>query len=166
MSDYQTDVLDHLARVIGGTVSGVDPHFFSGAIALDQSGIAGLTGCYSAAPADIGVPPVGILLPGRFEARLRAQGDEDNVEEVRLLILVATSDIESQAALLAPYRDLVPAAFRANMRAFAMPNNGYCFVSAGSTGVHEWAGQEYFAWEFTLTVQRDIPVVYIDGPAS
>lgn len=166
MSDFQSDVLDHLAKVVGGTVTTTDPHFFSGAIVGDGSGIAGLTGCYSAAPGGIGVPPVAILLPSRFQATMRAQGDEDNVEEVRLLLLVATADNESELALLNPFRDLVPAAFRSHMRAFAMPNNGYCFVSAGESGVHEWGGQEYFAWNFTLTVQRDLPVQYLDGPSS
>jgi hypothetical protein len=168
LPDFQTDVLDHIARVVGGTVSAVDPHFFSGPLAAggagDGTGISGLTGCYSAAPAGIGSVPVGILLPSPFKAELMSQGEEENTDEVRLLILVASADTENNIAQLMPYRDSVPAAFRSHMRAFTMPNTGWAFVSAGDAGVHTWGGVDYFAWTFTIRVHRDMAVSYQDGP--
>lgn len=166
MGDFQTDVLDHIARVVGGTVSQSDPHFFSGSLAVDGSGVAGLNGCYSIPPASIEVPPVGIVLLSPFKAELMDQGEEDNTDEVRLVILVATADTEANIAELTPFRDLVPAAFRSHMRAFAMPNTGWCFVTGGDPGVHQWGGGEYFSWTFTLRVQRFMAVSYQDGPTS
>jgi hypothetical protein len=166
MADFQVDVLDRLARVIGGTVSNMDPRFFSGALAGDQSGVAGLNGCYSAAPVGIEAPPVAILLPGKFNASLMDTGEEDNVDQIRLLLLVSAADTESGIAELQPYRDTVPAAFRSHMIPYGMPNSGWAFVKDGDSGVHTWGGADYYAWMFTIEVQRFMVVSYQAGPTS
>jgi hypothetical protein len=170
MPDFQADVMSHLAHVIGGTVSATDPTFFSGALANagngDGSGVAGLLGCYSDAPAGIEALPVGILLPPSFKADLMSQGEEENFDDVTLVVLVAPADTESAINELMPFRDLVPAAFRSHMRAYAMPNTGWCYVSAGESGIHNWGGIDYYAWKFTLSVHRDMAVNYVDGPTS
>lgn len=161
MPDFQVDVLDKIARVVGGTVSTQDPSFFSGAMAGDSTGVAGLTGCYASPPDGIQAVPVAIVLPGPFKADLASIGEEDNQDDVRLLVLVSASILESQNRVLVPYRDSVPAAFRAHMQLFGNPSALDAFVTGGNPGVHEWGKTPYLAWEFTVRVRRFLPVTYV-----
>ncbi len=158
---FQTDVLDGIARVVGGTVSANDPRFFNG-VTLDGSGIQGLglIGCYSAAPPAINATPLGIVIADDFDADLAAQGEEDNEDKVRLLILVAPYVSESQSAKLIPFRDAVPAAFRAHMQLFGAPGDLDSFVMHGSSGIHVWDGVSYMGWEFTVRIRRMLSVTY------
>jgi hypothetical protein len=160
MADFQTDVLDHIARIVGGTVSSHDPHFFSGVQVGDGTGVANLQGCYSSSPATIDVLPIGVLISDDFSAELDATGFEENEDSVRLLLLVATDDFESRLAELNAFRDAVPSAFRAHMQAFNSPGAVDCFITGGRTGVHIYGGTDYLAWEFTVRVRRGIGVQY------
>ena len=152
-------LLNQLAKVVGGTVNPKDSHFFSGAIAADGTGIDGIKGCYSLPPKNITTTPVGIILPGPFKAQLASQGEEDNEDEVRLLLLVAPYDGTYTYATLTPFRDLVTAAFRAHMSAGGLVDQ-YAWVSAGTPAVHSWGGLDYFAWDFTISVHRSLAVTY------
>lgn len=161
MADFQTDVLDRVAQVVGGTQSPNDPHFWSGAMAQDQTGVAGLTGCYSSPPEDIQALPVAIVMvPDQFTAELVSQGEEDNVDDVRLLVLVGIYFREAQFAQLTPFRDLVPAAFRAHMQLFGSNKGTWAFISHGRSGTYEYGKTAYLAWEFTVRVTRMLAVTY------
>jgi len=165
MADFQTDILDKIAQIVGGTVSGNDAHFFDDHTASSPTGVAGLKGCYSAPPRSIGsTTPVGIVIPGRFTADLASQGGEDNEDHVRLLILVAPYDPKAQMPILSKFRDTIPAAFRAHMQATfnGTPSPGTIdfFVTDGSAAVHEWGGIPFYAWEFTVRVRRMMSVTY------
>src|SRR5579859_5573310 len=94
MADFKTDILDKIAQIVGGTVSGNDAHFFDDHTASSPTGVAGLKGCYSAPPRSIGsTTPVGIVIPGRFTADLASQGGEDNEDHLRRLRLVLPEDL-------------------------------------------------------------------------
>jgi len=162
MADFQTDVLDHLARVVGGTVTTYDAAFFSGDKVGDATGVSGLKGCYSKAPRALAVStPVAIVMPGPFSAELMGgQGKEFNEDEVKILVLVAPYDNKSQMGVLTPYRDSVPAAFRAHMQAYSIPDGLDAWIVSGRAGVHEYAGTDYLAWEFTCRVRRLLNVIY------
>lgn len=167
MPNFQTDVLDVMARIIGGTVSAVNPTFFSGPLANagagDGTGITGLTGCYSAAPDSLQSFPVAIVLGDKFTAELASEGEEDNVDNVRVLLLIAPFVSESQTVLLTPYRDSVPVAFRARMQGFTGPNAMDFFVTSGQQGVYSWAAgaEQYIGWEFIVRVRRMLAVQYV-----
>jgi hypothetical protein len=168
MPDFQTDVLDKIARIVGGTVTTVDPTFFSGAMANgglgDGTGVAGLTGCYSTTPDGLQGLPVAIVIADDFKADLASLGEEDNEDNVRLLILVSSEISESQMKQLTPYRDSVPAAFRAHMQATfsgtPAPNAADFFITNGRSGVHLWGEAEYLAWDFTVRVRRMVATSY------
>lgn len=161
MADFQSDVLDHLARVVGGTVSSTIAHFYSGAQAADGTGVTGLKGCWSQSPNTITQTPIGIVLPGPFtDSLLGGQGKEEADDQVKLLILVAKYDPKSQFGVLTPYRDSVSAAFRSHMQGFAIPDVIDCFVTAGTPGIHSWGNIEYLAWDFTIRVRRLLSVTY------
>jgi hypothetical protein len=162
MADFQTDVLDRVAQVVGGAKTTNDPHFFSGAI-MDggTTGVAGLTGCYSSPPEGIQALPVGIVLSDNFKADLASLGEEDNEDFVHVLILVAPFIAETQRALLMPYRDTVPAAFRAQMQLYDTTKALDAFITEGHTGVYDWGGIGYLAWDFTIRVRRMVGVTYV-----
>jgi hypothetical protein len=166
MADAMDVFMGRLARVVGGTVNPRDHTFFSGAIAKDGTGITGIKGCYSVVPKTISPrsTPVAIIYPAPFTATLASEGEEDNVDRFPILLLVAPID-KSQISILVKYRDLVPAAFRAHMRAFPPdPNNPdalSCFIESGTPGEHEFAGIRYYAWEFICRCDRMLPVVYV-----
>lgn len=151
---FQDEVLDKIARVVGGNVSPSDPHFFNG------GGVAGLVGCYSVAPDQVDQTPVGIVVIDQFTAQLETTGEEDNEDLVRLLILVAPYKLDSQLSKLTPYRDTVPAAFRSHMGLFASPGALDAFVTAGRAGIHEWRGTPFLTYEFTVRVRRGLSVSY------
>ena len=161
MADFQTDVLDHIARVVGGTVSSSFTHWFSGAEAGDGSGVSGLKGCWSQAPNIITQTPVALVEAGPFTAELLGgQGKEGNEDQVKIIVLVAKYDLKSQIGVLTPYRDSIPAAFRSHMQAFAAPDVLDAFITAGTPGIRGWGGLEYLAWEFTCRVRRHLSVLY------
>lgn len=172
MAGFQ-DLLDNVARVVGGTQPDATnrPRWFSGDQAGDSSGILALygpsfKGCYSApveAPQDY---PVAIVLPGKFEVGGPLnrdtfwQGEELNVDELRLLVAISKVDLETDFTNLEQYRDLVPAAFAGHMTAFSTNNALQIMVSGGQTRQINWAGQKYDGWEFTIRAIRMIPQTY------
>src|SRR5467141_3625414 len=103
MADYQT-LLDTIALKIGGTqyAVGTNPHLYSGYLTGDSTGISGIHGCYSVPPETVQEPPLGILLPGSFtinsdRARdILIQGEEYNIDDVHLLLLVRRNDAKTQ----------------------------------------------------------------------
>jgi hypothetical protein len=164
MADPTDVFMGRLARVVGGTVNPRDSTFFSGRKAQDGTGVAGIMGCYSVVPKAVTSTPVGIIYPAPFNAQLASQGEEDNVDNFPLLLLVAQTN-KAQISVLVRFRDSVPAAFRAHMTAFPPdPNNPdalSCFVESGTPGEHEFNGIRYYAWEFILRCDRMLPVSYI-----
>lgn len=155
MGDFQSDVLDKIAQVVGGAVSAADPHFFSGA-----GGIAGIAGCYSVPPENVDKMPLGIVLLDQFTSVLASIGEEDNDDQIRLLLLVAPYRIEAEMSKLTPFRDTVPAGFRAHTQLFSAPSTLSAFVVSGRGGVHQWRGNPYLAYEFTIHVSRMLDVSY------
>lgn len=164
MADSMDILMGRLARVIGGTVSLKDHTFFSGAKAVDGTGVAGIKGCYSVVPKTIQTTPVAIIYPAPFTATLTSTGEEDNVDRFPVLLLVAPID-KSQISVLVKFRDSVPEAFRAHMRMYPPdPNNPDAlsgFIEGGTPGEHRFNGIDYYAWEFILRVDRLLPVSYV-----
>lgn len=154
MGDFQTDVLDKIAQVIGGAATST-PHFYSGA-----GGVAGISGCYSVPPPQVDKTPAGIVLLDTFKADLASEGAEDNEDQVRLLLLISPYKMEAELARLVPYRDSVPAAFRTHMQLFGAPDTLDAFVTSGRGGVHEWRGTSFLAYEFTVRIRRMLTVTY------
>jgi hypothetical protein len=174
LADFQTTVLDNLAKVIGGSQPDAAnrPRWFSGDQVGDSTGLLPggsyptFKGCYSApveAPQDF---PVGIVLPGPFEVGgpqyrdVFYQGEEYNVDNVRLLIAITRIDLETDFGNLMPYRDLVPAAFAAKMTAFSIPSVLQAMVTSGKPAPINWAGVQYNGWDFTIRVIRMISQTY------
>lgn len=163
------DVLDSVAKVVGGTVSPNNARFFSGSLAKDGTGVqapAGdseFRGCYSLPPDVVEATPVGILEPDRFGAKLGVQGFEENTETLRLWVLVGRADAKNTLRLAVPYRDLVPAAFRAKLTAGRQATGdntqiAYAFVTGGQMRQIEWAQTVYLGWDFSVEVLRtEIP---------
>src|SRR5437588_1839877 len=104
-------VLNGLARVIGGTVSTQDGHFFSAALVGDSSGIAGVKGCWSVKPRNLQATPIAVLIPDSFAAEYPLQGEQQAVDWVTCVLYVARQEEASAAALLNSFRDAFPAAF-------------------------------------------------------
>lgn len=177
------DVLNAVAQVVGGTSP--DPinraSWYSGDQVGDGSGIiAGsdsngnayptFRGCYSAPQDGLPDTPIGLVLPGPFEVggpRSRdvyVRGVEQNIDDLRLLILVTRQDAQTMFPNLTPYRDLVPAAFAASMTAGGAANVLQAMVRGGKPIVLNWgvgpAAVAYDGWEFTIRVIRLIPRIY------
>jgi hypothetical protein len=167
MAGFQADVLDRLARVVGGTVSATDAHFFSGDKAADGSGVSGLKGCWSEPPDNLQSTPIAYIEIGPFtDALLGGQGKEDAEDEVRIYVLVAPTTLKQQMGVLTPFRDSVPAAFRAHMQGTdknnldPIPDILDCFITKGSPGIKTYGGTDYLAWDFTCRVRRLLSVSY------
>lgn len=176
MADFQSDVLDHLGYVIGGTASTASTtgnavtRFWSGhANGDDGTGLqapAGepkFLGCYSVPPGGISNGPVGVLLPSSFTAVLNIQGPEENTDIVRLLILLAPSDSIAQMPNASAYRDIVPAQLRAHMTlqnasSVSTPNILQAFAKDGKFGKIPYAGTEWYGWDFHIEIRR-LPIV-------
>src|SRR5438093_7033151 len=115
------DLLDLIASKVGGTRPDAtgNPHLYSGYLTGDATGLAGLHGCYSVPPETIQEPPLGIVMPGSFSVNsdrakdLLMQGEEYNVDDLTLMLLIRRNDAKTQFAVLNPFRDSVPAIFRA-----------------------------------------------------
>jgi hypothetical protein len=163
---FQTDVLDRVARVVGGTVTNGDAHFFSGDKNADGTGVGGLKGCYSLWPRNVQSTPVAIVAPKSFTAELTGQAKEFNSDELRLILLVAPFDPKAQMAVLTAYRDTIPAAFRSHMWATdashsdPIPDVIDVWITSGQAGIHNVAGTDYLAWEFVCRVRRELSVTY------
>ncbi len=167
MASFQDDVLDHIAQVVGGTKSPTDKRFFSGDEAADGTGVSGLKGCWSDAPNGIQSLPVAIVEPGPFTDSLSGgQGREDAEDEVRVRVLVAKQDLKASMGVLTPFRDSVPAAFRAHMQGTdashlnPIPDIIDCFITRGTPGPYTYSGTDYLGWEFTVRVRRLLSVSY------
>lgn len=176
MADFQTDVLDHLGYVLGGTSSTASTagnavtRFWSGHLNGDDGtgiqapvGEPKFQGVYSVPPGGISFTPVGILIPSGFSAILNIQGPEENTDEVRLLVLLAPADSVAQIPNATPYRDLVAAQMRAHMTAKdvggnSIPNVLQAFVKSGKFGTIPYAGTPWYGWDFTIEVRR-LPIV-------
>jgi hypothetical protein len=155
MAGFQTDVLDHVAQVIGGTANAGISGFFDG------TPLTGLNGCWSIDPGAIFQTPTAVVLPGSFvDSLLGGQGKEEVEDEVKILLLLTKYSTAAQFSVLTPFRDTVPAAFRAHMQAFSMPDVIDCFITKGTSGIHNWSGVEYLAWDFTCRVRRLLSVSY------
>ena len=180
MADYQTDVLDHLGFVIGGTASTASTagntvtRFWSGHLNGDDgtgllapSGEPKFQGCYSVPPGGISFTPVGIILPpSSFTAVLNMQGPEENTDNIRLLILLAPADSVAQWPNVSAYRDIVPAQIRAHMTlkdsgGNAVPNILQAFVRGGKSGKIGWGTESYYGWDFDIQVRRLPIATYI-----
>jgi hypothetical protein len=182
MADFLT-LVDNVARVIGGTAPDATnrPRFFSGDQAGDSTGLAPgagyptFKGCYSVPPDFIPDVPCGIILVGPFEnvgpksPDVYTQGVEHAIDNLRLIILISRQDAETTFANLAPYRDLVPAAFAAKMTAFSTANVLQIMCRAGKPGTFflggapppQGSGIAFDGLEFQIRVIRSISRTYV-----
>jgi len=167
------DLLDNVARVVGGTAPDITnrPRWFSGDQQGDSSGLQVLygpsfKGCYSApveAPQDY---PIGIVIPGPFEVGgpsnrdVLWQGEEYNVDTLQLLIAISKVDLETDFYDMAQYRDLVPAAFASHLSAFSTSSVLQIMCSGGRPRQLTWAGTRYNGLEFDIRAIRMISQTY------
>jgi hypothetical protein len=167
------DLLDAIAKLIGGNQPDplTNPHFYSGYKAQDGSGVAGIHGCYSVPPESIQEPPLAVILPGAFtvnsdKARdLLVQGEEYNVDNLKLFLFVRNNDSKTQFANLNPFRDLIPTVFRAatqlgNASLISGQSILQVWCADGRPGVFTYAGTSLIGWEYTLRVIRMLAVTY------
>lgn len=152
-------VLNAVAQVVGGTVSTVDSHFYSGDLVGDGTGVAGIKGCWSVKPDDIGSTPVGVIVPDSFDEQLLTQGERPVVDWAVLVLYVARFDAKGQGALLNSLRDLVPDAFNTHKQAFGQVNVA-ADVASGRTTVRQFGGITYLAWDFRIRLDRMLHPVY------
>lgn len=146
-------VLDALARVVGGTVTPADSHFYSGDQVQDSTGIAGVKGCYSVKPTNLQSTPVGVIIADRFSAPDPLQGEQEVEDWVKLVLYVAKSDDKNAGALINSFRDLVPTTFHSHMQAFGAANIDV-HIASGQAVLREWGAIRYFAWDFSIRVRR------------
>lgn len=158
------DVLSAIAHVAGGTQPDPfgKPYWYSGKDTGDSTGVTGLSGCWAVPDETLADTPIGLVLPGswRLPNDILTQGMEYNEDDVILHVLVNRSPIQAQLAILAPFRDSVPVAFRGHMTAFGVADALALFASSGRFIEQEWGGQEYLGLEFTIRVQRAPHVTY------
>jgi hypothetical protein len=170
---FQTDVLDRIAKIIGGSQPDATnrPRWFSGDQVGDATGIQPGTpsfkGCYSAPPEAFDDYPVGVVLPGPFSVGgpqnqdVYYQGKEYNVDDLRLLIVFGRVDAETDVANLAPYRDLVPTAFAAKFASGDTTGTELqAMVRSGKPVTTTWGGVPYVGLEFTVRVIRMLNRTY------
>lgn len=157
---FQASVIDGIARVIGGTVTTADSHFYSGDQMADGTGVAGVKGCYSTVPNAIQSSPTAVVYPGRFTAQLNTQGEEENHDLIPVILYVARYNDKIQMAILNAFRDTVPAAFRTHMQLYGAANVLSAFVADGEPAVHSIGGVDYLAWKFVIHVERVLPASY------
>jgi hypothetical protein len=178
MADFQVDVLDKIAKLIGGTQPDATnrPRWFSADQAGDTTGLQptalsssypSFKGCYSAPVEAFSDFPVGLVVPGAFtigdpkNPDVYYQGKEYNVDDLRLLILFGRLDAQTDYSNLAPYRDLVPAAFAAKFASGDTTNTELqAMVKAGKPVTTTWGGAPYIAFEFTVRFIRMLNRTY------
>lgn len=173
MASTFQDFLDQIASLLGGTQpdAGTNPHFYSSYKAGGTPPVAGLNGCYSVPPATLQEPPIAIIVPGPFTVNsdrakdLLAQGEEYQVDDLKLYVFVRENDPKTQFANLNPFRDSIPALMRSHLQlgnASLLSGQSILQVSiaAGRPGVFTYAGTELIGWEFTLRAIRMVAAIY------
>src|ERR1035437_647993 len=153
-------IMDAVALLVGGTVSPTKPHFYSGFNVGDATGVAGLKGCWSTVPSSgFGELPMAMVMAGPFIAKIGQP--EEEVERFRLLVAVAPVDSESDMPSLIAYKKILQQLFRDHMQlglAYGEVLQG--FIVADTPGNYIIGGTEYYAWDFTLEVTREINYTY------
>ena len=164
MASY-LDILDSIAKVIGGTAPDATnrPRWFSGVAAGDGTGIAGLNGCYSIPPDGAAQdPPIAVLIPdtGSYPGIL-VQGGQERIDNVRLIVVVPRNSPETQIPTLMSIADAVPSAFQAHMTAYSAANVMSVYpVRWRLLAGYNWSGEEHLALEYLLEVRRYAAVTY------
>jgi hypothetical protein len=172
------DLRDAAARVVGGSAPDLvnRPRWFSGQDAGDGTGVAGMIGCYSAAQANLDVAgsspvggAIGMVLNGPGNLHYPASTDslgpsqEYSFDNLRLLVLISRQDPEIEDALIGPFRDLVPAAFRAHTTLFNTVNVNQAAPSAWRPIALTYGNGKFIGWDFTIRVFRTTTVTYSLG---
>lgn len=171
------DVRDACARVVGGTAPDPGrPRWFSGVDSGDQTGVAGIVGCWSAAQAAIAVAgggavgsAVGMVLNGPGNLHYPASTDslgpsqEYTFHNLRLLVLIPRDDPETEDALLTPFLDSIRDGFRKHTTLFATPNVNQAVPSAWRPVALKWATGQFIGWDFTIRVFMTSTVTYALG---
>jgi hypothetical protein len=177
VANYQ-DLRDAIARVVGGTAPDPanKPRWFSGVEVGDGSGVANVIGCYSAAQAQISVAgggqvgnAVGMVLNGPGNLHYPASTDslgpsqEYSFDNLRLLVLIPRSDPETEDAMITPFRDTIPAAFRAHTTLFNLVNVNQAAPTNWRPIAMVYGSGKFIGWDFTLRVFRTTTVTYSLG---
>lgn len=172
------DVRDACARVVGGTAPDLTnrPRWFSGVDSADGTGVSGMVGCYSAARGAISVAgggavgsAVGMVLNGPGNLHYPASVDslgpsqEFTFHNLRLLVLVPRSEIETEDAAVTPFLDSVRAAFRAHTTLFNTAQVNQAVPSAWRPIAIKWGGDQFIGWDFTIRVFMTVNVTYALG---
>lgn len=161
------DVVSAIALTVGGTQPDAvnKPYWFSGYDANDGTGVANLHGCYAEPPSAINDPPIGIILPTSFTAHAPGGdsdrlvfGMEEQIDDIRLWILVRKIDPKTAWPNLAPFRDTVPDALRQHLQfgnyPTSIPGVEQAWINSGQIIRTDYAGVEYAGWEFNVRVMR------------
>lgn len=171
-------IRDAMARVVGGTAPDPSnrPRWFSGSEVGDGTGVTNMVGCYSAAQAQISVAAsgapggaVGVVLNG--PGNLHYPGGEDSLgpsqeysfDNLRLMILIPRADPETEDAMVTPFRDSIPAAFRAHTTLFNTSNVNQAAPSNWRPVALTWGDGHFVGWDFTIRVFRTTTVTYALG---
>ncbi len=147
--------LNNIAKIVGGTQPDAtkNPYFYSGARVGDGTGVAGIKGCYSRPPFVVEEAPCGIVFTGRFRSTLDINLERQD-EGYRLVVLVKKVDSRSDFAILNKFRDSIPAAFRGHITLLGAQDVVMTLVSDGRAIGMEYAGEKWWAWEYTVSVLR------------
>src|SRR5262245_45887699 len=172
MADYQT-LLDAVGLVIGGTAPDATgrPHYFSGAEVGDGTEMGHgtpnpLLGCWAVAPSTIEQTPMALVMPDSFaisgpeKADVFVAGEEWNVDVLRLQFFLALVDHRTDWVLMNPYRDLIPALFRAHMMLNATPNVITTMIRSGKAAVLDYNATQYVGWTAVPPVHAAIQPFY------
>lgn len=161
------DMLDGVGRVIGGTcVDPVNnPHFFSGRQVGDGTGVAGLNGCWSVAPATLSDPPWGIVIPsdgemgGADRMEILTEGNLFEIHNVRLVIAVGLVDTLTAWSQALPFYEGVRNAFEAHMTLYGAVDID-AFPTKYKMGEITWSGNTYVGWDFTIRLRNMSTPIY------
>lgn len=151
---YQ-DVLDGVARVVGGTVTS-KAGLYSGAQAGDHTGLSdsGLKGCWSRQPETVTELPMGVVLAHTARQRAQTQGNLDQTDNLTLLILLSRNDSYSQTPTAVNFRDALDAAFLGHMQLFGTAAVVQAFPIDYTYGLITYMGNSYVGWHVTIEVMR------------
>lgn len=174
----QQDLRDAMARVVGGTAPDPArrPRWFSGNETGDGTGVAGIIGCYSAIQAQLAAAgggtvggAIAMVLNGPGNLHYPASSDslgpsqEYTFDELKLLVLIPRGDPETEDALITPFRDSVPAAFRAHTTLFNLANVNQAVPSAWRPVALTYGDGRFIGWDFTIRVFKTSNVQYSLG---